>query len=73
MTDSIKISIQSTRLTLTADHSADDTEGIRQTLALLQTFLRSLLGESDGSTPSRTTRRTRSRAPEAAKVVGGAQ
>ena len=46
--DTIKISIESTRLTLTATHAPDDLEGLRQTLALLQTFLRSVLGEGAG-------------------------
>lgn len=46
--DSIRITIESPpRLTLTAEHTAEDTDGIRQTLALIQTYLRSLLGERE--------------------------
>ena len=45
--NSIKVSIESPRLTLNAVHTPDDHEGLRQTLALLQTFLRSVLGESE--------------------------
>ena len=55
---SIKVSIESARLTLNAVHTPDDHEGLRQTLALLQTFLRSVLGESD-VVRTRTPRRPR--------------
>lgn len=56
--DSIKITIESPpRLTLTAEHTAADTEGIRQTLALIQTYLRSLLGEREAEPGAKPARR----------------
>lgn len=70
MSDSTKISIQSARLTLTADHTADDVEGIRQTLALLQTYLRTLIGERDAEPAPKAPRRARKPAPA---TEGGAR
>lgn len=70
MNDQIKVSIESPRLTLTATHNPSDIEGLRQTLALIQTFLRSLVGD----TPSAVTaapRRGRPRATDSAKSTGG--
>ncbi len=63
--DSIKITIESPpRLTLTAEHTAEDTDGIRQTLALIQTYLRSLLGEREAEPVPKPARRP-SRKPAA--------
>ena len=62
----IKISVESPRLTLNALHTLDDVEGLRQTLALLQTFIRSTVGETDSSPsrPPRTPRRPKGDASE---------
>ena len=58
--DTIKITIESPpRLSLTAEHTAEDTDGIRQTLALIQTFLRSLLGEREIEPAAKPARRPR--------------
>lgn len=70
MNDTIKVSIESPRLTLTATHTSTDTEGLRQTLALIQTFLCSLVGDTASVAPS-VPRRGRPRSSEAAKTVGG--
>ncbi|MCL4807788.1 MAG: hypothetical protein KJ062_08325 [Thermoanaerobaculia bacterium] len=70
MNDTIKVSIESPRLTLTATHTPTDTEGLRQTLALIQTFLRSLVGDVP-SEPSAAPRRGRPRASESVKTAGG--
>lgn len=72
MNDTIKVSIESSRLTLTATYPGDDAEGIRQTLALIQAFLHSLLGESAPAPRERATRRGRKGA-DTSTVGGGAQ
>jgi len=69
--DSIRITIESPpRLTLTAEHTADDTDGIRQTLALIQTYLRSLLGEREAEPAAKPARRA---ARKTAADEGGAK
>lgn len=68
--DTIKVSIESSRLTLTAAYPVDDLEGIRQSLALIQAFLHSLLGEQVPASRERTTRRGRKSADTA--TTGGA-
>lgn len=70
MNDAIKVSIESPRLTLTATHNPNDVEGLRQTLALIQTFLHSLLGDAPSATAA-APRRGRPRASESAKSTGG--
>ena len=70
MNEQIKVSIESPRLTLTATHNPNDVEGLRQTLALIQTFLHSLLGEVPSATPS-VPRRGRPRSSDSVKTVGG--
>lgn len=70
MNENIKVSIESPRLTLTATHTPSDTEGLRQTLALIQTFLRSLVGDVPSAAPS-APRRGRPRSSDVAKTVGG--
>lgn len=70
MNDTIKVSIESPRLTLTATHNPNDVEGLRQTLALIQTFLRSLVGDT-ASEPPAAPRRGRPRSSESVKTAGG--
>lgn len=72
MNDTIKVSIESSRLTLTAAYPVDDAEGIRQTLALIQAFLHSLLGEHAPAPRERGTRRSR-KGSDIPTVSGGAQ
>lgn len=72
MNDTIKVSIESSRLTLTAAYPVDDAEGIRQTLALIEAFLHSLLGEHVPAPRERAARRGRKGA-DSTTVGGGAQ
>lgn len=72
MNDTIKVSIESSRLTLTAAYPVDDAEGIRQTLALIQAFLHSLVGENAPAPRERATRRGR-KVADTSTVGGGAQ
>lgn len=72
MNDSIKVSIESSRLTLTAAYPVEDAEGIRQTLALIQAFLHSLLGEHVPAPRERATRRGR-KGTDSTTGNGGAQ
>ena len=72
MNDSIKVSIESSRLTLTAAYPVEDAEGIRQTLALIQAFLHSLLGEHVPAPRERAARRSRKNA-DTTTGNGGAQ
>mgnify|MGYP000926081405 CR=1 FL=1 len=72
MNDTIKVSIESSRLTLTAAYPVDDLEGIRQSLTLIQAFLHSLLGEHAPAPRERATRRGR-RGGDSTTVSGGTQ
>lgn len=72
MNDTIKVSIESSRLTLTAAYPVDDAEGIRQTLALIEAFLHSLLGEHAAAPRERAARRSR-KGTDSTTVGGGAQ
>lgn len=72
MNDTIKVSIESSRLTLTAAYPVDDAEGIRQTLALIEAFLHSLLGEYAPAPRERAARRGR-KSGDSTTTGGGAQ